>query len=82
MPVTLRCEVCNFQLFSEWDQIVSPIDVAKRFNYRCPKCKNKLNYEKPSLIIKVAKKQNLTSSLSLRYKYYRSERKRSLIRRV
>lgn len=79
MPITVICSICNFKLYSDWDMVISPETIAKKFGYRCPKCRNKLSFAKPIVNVKVNKK-NKVHNLTIKYRFTRHLSKSKLKR--
>ena len=50
MPFQVKCRNCGFVLQYEVEEISSLDDVAKRFDYRCPRCRSTIMPKRPRVL--------------------------------
>lgn len=82
MPFQVKCRSCGFVLQYEVEEISSLEDVAKRFDYKCPRCRSGLNPMKPKLLkIEVVKgeKRGRRAMRVIRYRRLIKSRRRMTI---
>ncbi|MDT7864665.1 MAG: hypothetical protein RQ922_02165 [Thermoproteota archaeon] len=50
----IKCAVCNFKFYNDDEELIAPVEILRRYSFRCPSCLKKLNFDSRNIIISVA----------------------------
>jgi|FaiFalFF_MnMetaG_3_1042247.scaffolds.fasta_scaffold01356_5 hypothetical protein len=55
----IKCAVCNFKFYNDKEEVIAPVEILRRYSFRCPSCLKKLNFDPRNIKINIA---NLSKS--------------------
>jgi hypothetical protein len=50
----IKCAVCNFKFYNDDEELIAPVEILRRYSFRCPSCLKKLNFDSRNIKISVA----------------------------
>jgi len=50
----IKCAVCNFKFYNDNEELIAPVEILRRYSFRCPSCLKKLNFDSRNIKINVA----------------------------
>jgi|GEM_PF-1305675 hypothetical protein len=51
----IKCGACGFKFFSDEEELITPVEILRRYSFRCPSCLKKLNFDPKNIKINSAK---------------------------
>lgn len=75
MAFLIKCSECNFKFFDDIEDAISPLEIIRKYMFRCPSCYKKLEYNPKNITIKSStnkpKKINIERARLIEFKKQR-----------
>jgi|BEDMetMinimDraft_2_1075160.scaffolds.fasta_scaffold00025_2 hypothetical protein len=52
MTLTIKCGSCGFKFFNDAEDVISPLDILRRYAHTCPSCFKRLEFNFNRIFVK------------------------------
>jgi hypothetical protein len=50
----IKCAVCNFKFYNDNEELIAPVEILRRYSFKCPSCLKRLNFDSRNIKINAA----------------------------